>query len=83
MREIEFKNRKYILTNEKHGAITTKHQYRHGLCSYAHLFEDGKIKRLDKQIGTIKDIKFGKKIKDIIPEDDAFENILNGFRGLL
>lgn len=54
-REIKFKGKKFILVG---GAIATKHQYKHGLPSFAHLQDNGEIWRYHKLIGTKKDIKY-------------------------
>ena len=77
MREIKFKDKTYLLIGTKEGAITTKRQYENGFCSYAHLYENGSVKRFNKIIGTIKDIKFRRKIKDIMPKSGAFYNMLS------
>lgn len=79
MREIKFKNKNFILIGENEGPITTRHHFKHGLCSYAHLFKDGKVKRFNKEIGTAKDIKLGKEIKDILLANDAIGNMLGGW----
>ena len=41
------------------------------------IFEDNKIRRFGKVIGTKRDIKFGRKIKDIKPKMDAFANMFS------
>lgn len=53
MRRIRFKGKRYLLVG---GAIATDHQYRNGLCSYAHL-SDGIVWRFRQQIGTAADIQ--------------------------
>jgi len=60
MMRIRFLNQDYLYTGdslEEGGAITTEELFRNGECSFAHLFEDGKIKRFQKQIGTRADIE--------------------------
>ena len=63
--KIKFKGDIYYLINEdcnkKEGAIATKYQYENFEVSFAHLDDNGKIKRYGEVIGNIKDIEFIKK----------------------
>ncbi len=43
---------------EKGGVLATREQYEQNEESFAHLFADGTVKRLGKQIGTVDDIVF-------------------------
>ena len=63
---IKFNNQEYILlgTLEEGGAIATREQWENGLCSFAHLFEDGKIMRFGEEIGSREDIQVIGKYTD-------------------
>ena len=61
--KIRFKGKEYFLVHGEgfgmnEGAMATKKQYANWLISFAHLFEDGVIRRFGEQIGTIEDIEF-------------------------
>lgn len=73
-RNIKFKGQEFILVGERDGAIATKYQYQHGLCSYAHLYPNGEINRYGQVIGTIKDIEFGEEV-EVEMVDDAWDNM--------
>ena len=81
-RQIIFKNEEYLLIagkNDLDGAIATKEQYENGVPSFAHLFEDGKIKRYGEIIGTIEDIVFtGEEIEPEV-NVNAVPNVMLGF----
>lgn len=70
MKRIRFQGADYLLIGETVGAIATQHQYENGLCSYAHLFPDGLIRRFDEVIGTKADIEFldGEPEVDVKPD---------------
>ena len=56
---VRFQNEEFILVGDKDDcAITTKYLYENCLTSYAHLFPDGNIKRLNVVIGTKKDLLY-------------------------
>lgn len=77
-RKIKFKGKNYILVGDKtDGAIATKEQFINGKCSYAHLFEDGDVRRFGDIIGSIKDIKFG-KIVTLKVTDEAIKTVSLG-----
>ena len=54
-RQYEFNGNTFISVG---GALATIEQYESGLASYAHLFDDGSIKRFGDIIGHKKDLKF-------------------------
>jgi len=58
--KIKFKGKEYLLVSGsvKNSAIATKEQFENFECSYAHLYEDGKIRRFGGVIGNIDDIEF-------------------------
>jgi len=82
IQQIKFQNKKYLLIGETEGAICTKKQYINGELSYAHLFEDGTIRRFMHQIGTIKDIEF-LGVVNIKVKKDAIFNMFNNYGKLL
>lgn len=57
---LRFKGSGYILIGSKDygGAIATVEQYEAGKCSFAHLFEDGRVLQFGRQIGTKDDIEW-------------------------
>jgi len=75
VQKIRFQGEDYILIG---GAITTPERYRSGTVSYAHLGNDGVIRRYHSEIGTKNDIEFLNEIEDIEPTIDGFLNILSG-----
>lgn len=78
MLRIRFQKRTYVLDGDLRsgGPIATRYQYRHGLCSFAHLFKDGAIKQFGKQIGTRDDLKVLGSVA-VKPASDAFDNMLS------
>ena len=81
MLKVRFKRRDYVLVGDltSGGAIATRDQYRHGLCSYAHLNANGAIERLRKHIGTRDDLTVIREV-NILPADDAVDNLLSDVR---
>mgnify|MGYP001571222658 CR=1 FL=1 len=78
MKELEIKlyGERYLLIGDRHeGAITTEHAFRHGFASFAHLMPDGRIMQRGQQIGTRTDIEEVGEI-EVVPDDDAFSNVL-------
>ena len=77
---VTFKGKNYVLdgTLEDGGAIATRHDYRHGECSFAHLFSSGRIMRFNEQIGTRSDLIVTGKAR-INLAADAFPNVINAF----
>ncbi len=75
MRKIRFQDREFVLIE---GALTTEQNFIHGRQSYAHLFEDGIIRRFGRDIGRQEDIEF---LSGEIPEpeidDDFLDNCLS------
>lgn len=59
MLTIRFQDTDFVLCGdlESGGAIATQDNYENGRCSYAHLFENGAIKRFNRVIGFVDDIK--------------------------
>jgi hypothetical protein len=53
--KVRFQGKEYIFVD---GAITTKEAYLNFDESYAHLYEDGAIRRYGQQIGTKEDLEF-------------------------
>ena len=75
MQKIRFQGEDYILVG---GAIATPERYKSGTVSYAHLHEDGIIRRYHSEIGTKNDIEFLGDIEDIEATMDGFFNMLAG-----
>ena len=77
--KIKFQNKEYWLIGVKSGPIATPYQYQHGLCSYAHLCENGEIMRFHKQIGTVDDIEFLGEVpkSETKLADDSWDNLLD------
>ena len=65
VRKIKFQGQDFILTspNDNSSPIVTVEQFQKGHTSYAHLYEDGTIKRFGALVGTKADIEFGKIIE--------------------
>ena len=84
MKRIKLHGEEYVFTGDSiedlDNAITKEDDYEHGKVSYAHLFEDGIIRRHNVQIGTAEDIEV---LRDYVPDlkDDCFENLIGGFFG--
>ena len=82
MMRIRFQGKIYLFTGdslEDDGAIATDEQFKNGECSYAHLFEDGRILRLRKQIGIRADVEVLETGLRVEP-DDYGRAILNMFK---
>ena len=79
MRRIIFGNEEWLLIGTKKGAITKEEHYRNGIMSFAHLCEDGLIRRHKRVIGKKEDIEFLEEIPDVIPAEGAMGNLLDGF----
>lgn len=75
-KKIRFQGEEYLLIGETNGAIAKEDDYRHGRCSYAHLYPDGRILRFREQIGTIDDVEFLDDAKEMEVAPDALPNIL-------
>lgn len=76
---VRFKGKMYVLagTLKGGGPIATRDQYRHGRCSFAHLYPNGNISRFGETIGTVTDLKvLGPTTVTIA--DDAVDNMLFG-----
>ena len=73
--QITFQGKQYLLVGDlvHGGPIATQEQYENGQCPYAHLYEDGVIRRLGQSIGNRTDI-------DIVgeTETDLGPNFLRG-----
>ena len=82
MHKVRFKKRVYVLAGDlaTGGAIATRHEYRHGLCSFAYLHADGAIKQYGKQIGTRDDLTVLGTC-DIKPAADSLETMLSDRSG--
>lgn len=84
MQHIRFQGRPNLLLvlpgKKCEGPICTPKQYSNGLLSFAHLYEDGTIKRFGKVIGKKEDIVFGKRAKTPPVEVEAMRRVLR--RGL-
>jgi len=90
-RRIRFKGRDdlYLIGGdlEEGGAIATKEQFESGAMSYAHLCEDGIVRRFNQEIGTREDIEFTGEEVDLLPTDpvgwmvNVLSDIVNPPRG--
>ena len=63
VKKIKFKGEEFLLItsifeSKKGGAIATQEEYENFELNYAHLCEDGIVRRYSQEIGTIKDIEF-------------------------
>lgn len=78
---VEFKGDEYILISDSpvlkkaHGAMTTPELFRHGKMSYAHLGEDGVIRRFHTEIGTREDLRLLRLMETPKPDADAWDNL--------
>ena len=81
IKKIRFQGEEYLLIGETDGAIAKQEDYRHGRCSYAHLFPNGEVMRFKKQIGTIGDIEFLGDAEATEFADDALYNTLYSYWG--
>jgi len=75
MEMIKFKGKNYVLIE---GALTTKEAYKNGRASYAHLFEDGKVRRFGEVIGSKEDIEFSGLKVEIEPSPEGIFSLLMG-----
>jgi len=76
MQRIRFLGQEFILTHPVDGAIATEEQYRVGKVGFAHLFEDGVIRRYGKKIGMGEDIEFIGEMEDIRQDEGAELNLM-------
>jgi hypothetical protein len=65
VQQIRFKGQDYILVD---GAIATVAAFQVGECSYAHLYEDGTIKRFGEIVGHRKDIEYVGEVDVDVPD---------------
>ena len=57
--KIIFKGEPYLLIGDKNdGAIATQEQWDNFALNYAHLYDDGKVRRYSSVIGTKEDIVY-------------------------
>lgn len=80
MRRITFKGRRYVLVGSslaEGGPIATEQQYRHGRCSFAHLYANGDVNRHGRVIGHRDDITDLGDCEIAIAED-AWRGVLRG-----
>lgn len=77
---IRFQGEEFLLIGnlEEGGAVATVEQFENGVCSHAHLFEDGLVMRLGEQIGSVLDIEV---IGEYDPKPTA-ESVAALFEGL-
>ena len=75
MQRIKFQGTQYILVG---GAITTEERYKSGTVSFAHLGDDGIIRRYHEEIGTKADLEFLGEIEDVSPTPEGIANMLSG-----
>ena len=61
--KISFQEKQFLLIGDRTGPICTREQYENFEESFAHLFEDGRIRRHGQEIGTIDDIEFIEEIE--------------------
>ena len=80
-RNIRFLGKNWLLVGETSGAITTVESYSHGICSFAHLHENGTISRYGILIGLREDIVFGDEATEPKLSDDVFENLGSSLAG--
>ena len=77
--KVRFQDQDFLLLGDltEGGPLATPEQYQHGQCSYAHLFEDGQIRRFGKIIGTRADLTVLEEDVELPePEEDFFDGIL-------
>ena len=75
MKKIKFQGKEWLMVEN---AITTKEWYEAGIVSYAHLCENGDIKRYGTVVGTKDDIEFIGDVSDIEMGADGIGNLLTG-----
>lgn len=75
MWRIRFRGEEYVCYGPAGGPIMTLDDYRHGRPSFAHLMEDGSIKRHGRVIGTRGDIEWLEEIPVPLPAGDAWANL--------
>mgnify|MGYP001617289509 CR=1 FL=1 len=79
MLKVRFKGNEYLLVGTpEEGALATEDQYTHGKCSYAHLFEDGRILRFREHIGDRADLEVIGEVGSPGMTDEAFVSVLLG-----
>lgn len=72
-RRLRFRGNEYIFVQ---GAIMTPEAYANFDDSYAHLFDDGKIKRYGEVIGTVEDIEWLEGEDNTEPSERAYVKAL-------
>ncbi len=75
--KVRFQGADYILVE---GALTTVERYEQGLCSYAHMYEDGKVRRFREVIGSADEIETVGECEAEPPDlGEAFCEMLSGY----
>jgi hypothetical protein len=78
MTKVRFMGNEYLIVGSLAGggAVATAEQYANGLCSFAHLYPGGEIKRFGKVIGSRDDLEVVAEVEPPEPADDAMQNVL-------
>ena len=63
------------------GAIAKPEEYAHGRPSYAHLYEDGRVRRFGEVIATTEDLEWLGMVDAPDLEDDSFDNLFGPWPG--
>jgi len=70
---IRFRDSEYLLIG---GAIATRSQFENGQMGFAHVFEDGLIRRYGTVIGSVQDITFLGRAEQITMSLGGLKNLL-------
>ncbi len=71
---VKFKGQTFVLIGD---ALTTKYDFENGVCSYAHVCQNGEIKRFSRVIGKQKELEAVGEIELTINIPEILNNFGN------
>ena len=79
LEKIKFKGNTFLFID---GAITTKDDFENGRVSYAHMGDNGVIKRYGETIGTREDVEFTGEMVEVSPKLTSGELMFKAISGM-